>query len=128
MTSVTRNVFADGSQAIMDESPLDSLGLSVRALRALQRNGCNTVGDVLRLDVNAQIPGLGRKSLTDVLSKLEEAGVPHPAAPRPSEIMLLERNLERIQERLDIVVGAVTKEIRMAKARIRRLQSAKLLG
>ena len=105
------------------ESPLEVLGLSVRTRNALRAVGCNTVEDVLRLDLETPIRGLGRKAKDEMLTKLGEAGFSDPAeGERASEIQLLERNLERMQRRVNAALGAVAKEIRSARERLRKLK------
>src|SRR5436305_12277408 len=43
-------------------SPLEALGLSVRTRNALKSVGCASIEDVLRLDIQTPIRGLGRKA------------------------------------------------------------------
>jgi len=61
------------------EIPIDDLGLSVRAFNSLKRSGLTTVGDVLlRLqegeDAMLNIRNFGRKSLAELLERLDERG------------------------------------------------------
>jgi hypothetical protein len=105
------------------ESPLEALGLSVRTRNALKGVGCSTVEDVLRLDIQTPIRGLGRKAKEELITKLDDAGLTHPSAGQPSEIRMLERSLERIEERVDAALGSVAKEIRSARLRLRKLKS-----
>src|SRR5436305_14989845 len=97
------------------DAPLEALGLSVRTSNALKGVGCATIDDVLRLDIQAPIRGLGRKAKEELLTKLDDAGLAHPLAGQPSEIRLLERSLARIEERVDAALGLVAKEIRSAR-------------
>ncbi len=105
------------------QAPLEQLGLSVRTRNALKGVGCSTVEDVLRLDIQSPIRGLGRKAKEELLGKLDEAGYSHPAAGHPSEITMLERSLSRIEERIDATLGSVAKEIRFARQRLRKLRA-----
>lgn len=109
--------------ALPPESPLEALCLSVRTRNALKGVGCSTVDDVLRLDIQAPIRGLGRKAKEELLTKLEDAGLAHPLAGQSSEIRMLERSLEKIEERVDAALGSVAKEIRSARQRLRRLKA-----
>ena len=112
------------SPPIPPESPLEALGLSVRTRNALRGVRCNTIEDVLRLDLERPIRGLGPKARRELLGKLDEAGFPHPAdGQRTSELKLLERNLERMQERVNAALALVAKEIRSARERLHRLKS-----
>jgi hypothetical protein len=104
-------------------SPLEALGLSVRTRNALKSVGCATIDDVLRLDIQSPIRGLGRKAKEELLAKLDEAGLSHPLAGQPSEIRLLERSLARIEERVDAALGLIAKEIRSARQRLRKLKA-----
>jgi hypothetical protein len=109
---------------ISAESPIEALGVSVRACNALHAAGCNTVDDVLRLDLGLPIRGLGRKAKEDLFERLAEAGFSHPAdAQRASEVTLIERSLQRIEERVDGTFAAIAKELRVARQRLRRLKS-----
>ena len=104
------------------ESAVEDLGLPVRTLNVLRASGCKTIGDVLRLDLSAPVRGLGARSKKMLVEKLSLEGFSHPGAEEQpvSEIRWLERRLERIQRRVDLALGAVTKEISAAKQRLRR--------
>jgi hypothetical protein len=105
------------------DSALEDLGLSVRTRNALRGIGCDTVEDVLELDLRTSVRGLGRKTKEELLAALERAGFQHPTAEDEpaSEIRLLERSLERMQERLEAALGAAVKEIRVLKQRLRKV-------
>ena len=113
----------DYQRAITVDARLEDLGLSVRTRNAVKGVGCTTIGDLLRLDLEAPVRGLGRIAKEELLVKLERAGMPHPSDLQPaSEISRIERNLERMQERVDSTFGALSKEIRAARQRLRRLR------
>ena len=76
---------SQSAPALPVESPLEELGLSVRARNALKSVGCNTIADVLKLDLERPVRGLGRLAREELLAKLESAGIPHPSAARPSQ-------------------------------------------
>ena len=103
-------------------SPVEALGLPVRTRNALRGIGCNTVEDVLKLDLSASVRGLGPKSKEQLLDRLARTGFHHPAIEEQpaSEIKVLERSLERMQSRIDRALGAVTKEIRLLRQRLRK--------
>src|SRR5438067_3527327 len=102
MESPSSNSLDHLPPAIPVESPLEALGLSVRTRNALRGVGCNAVEDVLRLDLQTPIRGLGRKAKEELLTKLDEAGFTYAAdGQRASEIKLLDRNLERIQKQVN---------------------------
>jgi Bacterial RNA polymerase, alpha chain C terminal domain len=107
------------------ESAVEDLGLSVRTRNALRAIGCDTVEDVLELDLSASVRGLGRKTKDELLSALERAGFPHPALQdQPaSEILDMERSLERMQARIETALGAVAKEVRILKQRLHKVGS-----
>lgn len=109
------------------ESPVEDLGLSVRTRNALRGVGCHTVEDALRLDLSSSVRGLGRKTKDELVTMLERAGFHHPLLDEPpnSEIRILERSLERMQNRLDRAVAVVTKEIRFLKERLRKKTSSR---
>jgi hypothetical protein len=104
------------------ESAVEDLGLSVRTRNTLRSLGCNTVEDVLRLDLSSFVRGMGRKTKEELLTKLKRAGFHHPMLDEQpaSEIRILERSLERMQGRIDEALGAVAKEIRLLKQRLRK--------
>ena len=118
-----QNSFDSLAPAVPADSPLEALGLSVRTSNALKSVGCATIEDVLRLDIQAPIRGLGRKAKEELLTKLDDAGMTHPLAGQPSEIRKLERSLARIEERVDAALGLIAKEIRSARQRLRRLKT-----
>jgi hypothetical protein len=105
------------------ESAVEDLGLSVRTRNALRGIGCVTVEDVLALDLSSGIRGLGRKTQDELLISLERAGFRHPALEQQpaTEIRLLERSLERMQSRVEAALGAVAKEIRVLRLRLRKV-------
>jgi hypothetical protein len=106
------------------ESPLEELGLSVRARNALKAVGCNTIADVLMLDLERPVRGLGKLAREELLAKLESAGIEHPSAARPSQdIALLEHSLERLEQRIHSAFGALSKEVHAARHKLRRLRS-----
>lgn len=109
------------------ESPVEDLGLSVRARNALRTIGCNTVEDALRLDLSSAIRGLGGKTKGELLTRLERAGFHHPSLEEQpaSEMRILERSLERIESRLDRALGVVAEEIRFIKKRLHKKMSAR---
>ncbi|MBZ5594638.1 MAG: hypothetical protein LAP39_20535 [Acidobacteriia bacterium] len=104
------------------ESAIEDLGLSVRTRNALRSVGCDIVDDALRLDLSLVVKGLGEKTREELLTKLERAGFPHPMRDEQpvSEIRILERSLERMRRRIDEALGAVAKEIRLVKQRLRK--------
>jgi hypothetical protein len=109
------------------ESAVEDLGLSVRTRNTLRSLGCNTVEDVLRLDLSSFVRGMGRKTKEELLTKLKRAGFHHPMLDEQpaSEIRILERSLERMQGRIDEALGAVAKEIRLVKQRLRKRVAAR---
>jgi len=119
----SQNGIDSAAPALPAASPLEALGLSVRTRNALKSVGCSSIEDVLRLDIQAPIRGLGRKAKEELLTRLDDAGLAHPLAGQPSEIRLLERSLQRIEERIDAALGSVAKEIRSARQRLRKLKT-----
>ncbi len=104
------------------ESAVEDLGLSVRTRNALRAIGCDTVEHVLALDLGTAVRGLGRKTKDELLAALERGGFRHPAleAQPASEIQTLERSLDRMQLRVDAALGAVAKEIRLLKVKLKK--------
>lgn len=110
-------------QVLADESPIEELKLSVRTRNALRGVGCITIADVLRLDLGRPVRGLGKLAKEELLVKMERAGFPHPSDGQPAnEITRLERSLERIEHRIDSALGALSKEVRAARQKLRRLR------
>ena len=58
------------------EMTIEELDLSVRAFNCLKRAGVNTVGDLINKspDEMMKVRNLGKKSLEEVISKLEALG------------------------------------------------------
>jgi hypothetical protein len=105
-------------------SPVEDLGLSVRTRNALRGIGCDTVEDLLGLEFSSPVRGVGRKTREELLTALERTGFRHPTAesePASEEMRLLESSLERMQGRLEAALGAVAREIRLIKQRLRKL-------
>jgi hypothetical protein len=109
-------------RAIGLESAVEDLGLSVRTRNALRAIGCATVENVLALDLGSSVRGLGRKTKDEVLSALQRRGFRHPALEihPASDIQVLERSLDRMEVRVEAALGAVSKEIRLLKQRLRK--------
>lgn len=105
------------------QSPVEDLGLSVRARNALRGIGCDTLEDVLGLDLSSSVRGLGRKTKDELLTALAQTGFRHPADEHEpsSEVRLLERSLERMQGRVEAALRAVAKEIRLIRQRLRKV-------
>ena len=106
------------------ESPLEHLGLSVRARNALKGVGCQTISDLLRLDLERPVRGFGKLAREEVLAKLESAGIPHPSVSRPSqEMALLDHSLQRLEQRIHSAFGALSKEVHAVRHKLRRLRA-----
>jgi hypothetical protein len=103
------------------DSPIEDLALSSRARNALRSLGCDSVRDVLRLDLSGS-RGIGRKTRGEVLAALRNSGLPLPKLddPSPSEIRSLDRSLERMHGRISAALGAVAKEIALVQKRLRK--------
>lgn len=111
------------ARSIADHLSLDDIGLSVRIRNALKSVGCSSIGDVLRLDLDRPVRGLGKLAKEELLARLDSAGFPHPSGAQPAaEITRLERSLERLEHRIDSALGGLTKEIRAARQRLRKLR------
>jgi Bacterial RNA polymerase, alpha chain C terminal domain len=105
------------------DSKVEDLSISVRTRNTLRAIGCETVEDVLELDLSSPIRGLGRKTKDEMLTALDRAGFPHPAIQdQPAtEMRVLELGLERMQVRVESALGAVVKEIRLLKQRLQKV-------
>uniref|UniRef100_Q01V32 RNA polymerase, alpha subunit domain protein n=1 Tax=Solibacter usitatus (strain Ellin6076) TaxID=234267 RepID=Q01V32_SOLUE len=113
----------DGDPKIVSlESAVEDLGLSVRTRNALRAIGCDTVENVLALDLGSSVRGLGRKTKEELLVALELKGFRHPALEQQpaSEIQVLERSLDKMQTRVDAALVSISKEIRLLKQRLRK--------
>jgi hypothetical protein len=114
-----------GQKTIGRESAVEDLGLSVRTRNALRAIGCDTVENVLALDLGSSVRGLGRKTKEELLTALELGGFRHPTLENDpaSEIQIMERSLDKMQTRVDAALTAVSKEIRLLKQRLRKTRS-----
>jgi hypothetical protein len=95
------------------QSAIEKLELSNRARNALHRLGCRTVNDVLQLDLSGTRPRVGGKSRMEVLVALQSAGFRHPSINRDpaAGVTSLARSLERMQERINVALRSVEKEV-----------------
>ena len=117
-----------GADSISDEgfihleSPIEELPIPMRARNALRGIGCTTIADVLRLDMTGSVRGLGRKTKQELLAALELAGFRHPMLEEQpvAEVHLLERSLKRIEDKLEIALAGVGKELHFLRRTIRK--------
>ena len=112
---------AESVHTAADRSPMEELGLSVRARNALRAVGCNTIEDVLRLDASTPVRGLGRKTREEVREKLRQAGFPVVTAEDPpaAEMRALERSLDLLERRIGAALMAVKREARHLRQKLR---------
>ena len=105
---------------ITPQSPIEDLALSIRASNALHNLGCQSVHDVLRLDLSASLPRLGGKTRVEVLVALERAGFRHPALDRGAAagITRVSRRLDRMQERINLALRSVAKEVGLVQRQL----------
>jgi hypothetical protein len=115
------------AEPVVLESPIEDLALSSRARNALRSLGCNSVQDILRLDLSGPVRGIGRKTRGEVLTALRSSGLPHPGLDEllDSDIRSLDRSLERMHGRISVALGAVTKEIAMVQKKLRKRMEAR---
>ena len=109
--------------ALTAESPIEALDLSVRARNALHRLGCQTIGDVIALDLKQSLRQIGSKGKIEVFAALESGGFRHPAmdsAPS-TEVSRLSNSLERLKVRISKTLQAVTREISALQERLARV-------
>ena len=104
------------------ESPIEDLALSSRARNALRGLGCGSVDDVLRLNLQGSVRGIGNKTRVEVFAALRSSGLPHPEWDdlRESEIRRLSRNLERVHTKVSAALGTVAREIAAVQKRLRK--------
>src|SRR5207237_9790467 len=86
---------------------------SMRARNALHRLGCRTVNDILQRDMSGSMPRVGGKTRMEVLAALQSAGYRHAALNRGpmAGVTSLARSLERMQERINVALRTVAKEV-----------------
>ncbi len=105
------------------QSPVEDLDVSVRARNALHHIGCNSVQDVLRLDMSGPLRRLGNATRAEVLAALQNAGFRHPSLASPApEIATVTRSLERMHARIDGALKTVAKEVSLLQDRLRKWQ------
>ena len=75
---------------------IDTIGLSVRCINALHRIEVHTVGDMLQYDEERllQVRNLGRKSVQEILGKIEEYKAREASGWTPAETEQPEENAE----------------------------------
>ncbi len=105
---------------ITPQSPIEDLALSIRARNALHNLGCQSVHDVLGLDLSASLPRLGGKTRVEVLVALERAGFRHRALDRGAAagITSVSRRLDRMQERINLALRSVAKEVGLVQRQL----------
>ena len=115
----------EGGKAVILESPIEDLALSSRALNAIHRLGCDTVKEVLALDLST-VRGIGRKTKGEVCAALRSCGLPQPELDehRDCEIRGLEGTLERMHGRIRLALEAVAKEVALVQRRLRKRTGA----
>ena len=106
--------------AITPQSPIEDLALSIRARNALHHLGCRKVDEVLRLNLSGSVPRVGGKTKMEVLLALQAAGFRHPAFDRgpPEGVTSLARSLDRMQERINVALRSVAKEVSVAQRQL----------
>jgi Bacterial RNA polymerase, alpha chain C terminal domain len=121
----TRRTGPEG-KAVVLESPIEDLALSSRARNAIHRLGCDTVKDVLELDLSA-VHGIGRKTRVEVCAALRRSGLPQPEFEErlDSEMRGLDSSLERMHGRITVALEAVAKEIALLQKRLRKRMGAR---
>src|SRR4051812_15141440 len=70
----TRRPPAEDPDVLETASPLEALPIPVRTRNALRGVGCQTIADILNLDLTSSIRGLGSKSKEQLLAQLSRAG------------------------------------------------------
>jgi hypothetical protein len=121
----TRRTGPEGKPVVL-ESPIEGLALSSRARNAIHRLGCDTVKDVLELDLSA-VHGIGRKTRVEVCAALRRSGLPQPEFEErlDSEMRGLDSSLERMHGRITVALEAVAKEIALLQKRLRKRMDAR---
>ena len=106
--------------AVTTQSPIEDLALSIRARNALHHLGCQTVDDVLQLNLSGSVPRVGGKTKMEVLAALQAAGFRHPAFDRgPVEgVTSLARSLDRMQDRINVALRSVAREVSMVQRQL----------
>lgn len=107
-------------EGVTPQSSIEELALSMRARNALHRLGCRTINDVLQLDMSGPVPRVGGKTRMEVLVALQGAGFRHPAldrGPMPG-VTSLARSLERLQERINVALRSVAKEVSVVQRQL----------
>jgi hypothetical protein len=119
----------EGGKAVILESPIEDLALSSRALNAIHRLGCDTVKEVLALDLST-VRGIGRKTKGEVCAALRSCGLPQPELDErlDSEMRGLDSSLERMQGRIAAALEVVAKEIALVQRRLRKRMEARDVG
>ncbi len=109
-----------GMDGIGLQSAIEKLPLSNRARNALHRLGCRTVTDVLQLDLSRTLPRVGGKSRMEVLVALQSAGFRHPSLNRDPVLgaTSLARSLERMQDRINVALRSVAKEVSVVQRQL----------
>ena len=105
------------------QTPLESLGLSVRTRNALLGVGCRSIDDIRGLDLSRPIRGLGRVAKEEVKLKLDSAGLlSSDEGIRASQAKLLESQLSRLEARLSRTLRTLARELNVVRRRIRKLR------
>jgi hypothetical protein len=117
------------TKLVVLESPIEDLPLSSRARNAIHRLGCDTVKDVLQLDLSA-VRGIGRKTRGEVCAALRISGLPQPELDErlDSEMRGLDNSLQRMQGRIAAALEVVAKEIALVQRRLRKRMESRDIG
>lgn len=114
------------AKTVVAESPVGDLELSSRARNAIYRLGCDTVKDVLELDLSS-VRGIGRKTRGEVRAALRNSGLPLPEVDDSldCEMRGLDSSLERMHGRIAAALEALAKEVALARKRLRKRMEAR---
>lgn len=74
--TIIKTLHRDENMLDITYRSIENVGFSLRTYNALRRSSKNTIGDILSLDYYSlwRIPGLGKKSFTEILEKLAAYG------------------------------------------------------
>lgn len=112
---------APARKQVAPESPIEDLGLSLRALNVLHRLGCHKVQDILGRDLSSELH-MGPKTWSDVRAALRRSGFPllERQEPWDLEIRTLDRSLVRIRNRVSAALSEVAKDIAALQERLQK--------
>jgi hypothetical protein len=115
---------AGSANGVTLDSPIQDLGLSLRAENALRESGCDTVRSILERDIRRIVRRVGPVTRLEITSALEEHGFtvqPPTEEAGQATVTELVQSLQRLRHRLRATFEEWSDEVTKLEKRVRKL-------